>query len=386
MIIPTADVINRVDEYFFSSKLRLIAEMKQKGLPVINLGIGSPDGKPDEDVISELINTVKRSDVHGYQAYKGSPEMLEAMANWYSKHFKFDLDGLKNILPLSGSKEGLSFILHSFINPGDEVLIPNPGYPTYTSASLLHYANTVFYNLDENHNYQPDFNELQKLVTPKTKILFLNYPHMPTGIPATLELYQKFVDFAIRNKILLVNDNPYVFLHEKQLSIFNAKGAKQVAIELNSLSKSHNLAGWRIGLAVAHEDYINVLLKLRSNMNSGHFLPFQTAAIKALSLKEDWYKLQREHYNQRRIIVNDYLTKLNFEIPQGQAGMFVWAKIPAQYKNGEELADYILNKAYVFITNGILFGSQGDKYIRISLCSDEAILKEALDRITNILS
>ncbi len=385
MIIPTAEVINRVDEYFFSSKLRMIADMKKQGKPVINLGIGSPDGSPAQEVLDEFIYTVKNENAHGYQAYKGNPDFLSALAGWYSEHFKVELNSLENVLPLAGSKEGLSFILHAFINPGDEVLVPNPGYPTYTSASLLHYAEVKYYNLMPERNYQPDFDELQKLVSDRTKILFLNYPHMPTGMPATVELYQKFVDFAHNHKILLVNDNPYVFLHEKQISIFNAQGAFDVAIELNSLSKSHNLAGWRIGMAVAKKEYIDILLKMRSNMNSGHFLPFQAAAIKALSLPEKWYEQQRVHYNSRRRVVNDSLHKMGFHIPEGQAGMFVWAKIPDRFESGEQLADLLLENTYVFVTNGILFGSQGDKFIRISLCSNKNVLKEALTRIENFL-
>ncbi len=381
MVILTADVVNQVDEYFFSSKLRQIAEMRENGIPVINLGIGSPDGAPEANVISEFIEFVKKSNVHGYQAYKGNSDFLQAMANWYNRHFHISISAQENILPLAGSKEGISFILHAFINPGDEVLVPNPGYPTYTSASRLQYAKVKTYDLLAEKNYQPDFDALKQLITDKTKILFLNYPHMPSGVPANADLYQKFVNFAHEHRILLVNDNPYVFLHQKQLSIFSAEGAMDVAIELNSLSKSHNLAGWRIGMAVANKDIIDVLLKMRSNVNSGHFLPFQAAAIKALAVSDAWYEQQRQHYNTRRKLVNSELEKMNFIIPQGQAGMFVWAKIPKGFENGEKLADFVLENAQVFITNGILFGSNGDKYIRISLCSPKDVLIEALKRI-----
>lgn len=385
MIIPAANIVNNVEEYFFSSKLRQIALMKEQGIDVINLGIGNPDGAPNQEVIKEFIREVESDNSHGYQAYKGNPELLSAFCAWYKKHFNVDFSAQKNILPLSGSKEGISFILHAFINPGDEALIPNPGYPTYTSAALLHYANVKYYDLLENKNFEPDFEKLESLVSERTKILFLNYPHMPTGIAGSIAIFQKFVDFATKHKILLVNDNPYVFLHNKQLSIFNANGAFDVALELNSLSKSHNMAGWRIGIVVGNEEYINLLLKMRSNMNSGHFLPFQTATIKALSLPNSWYEEQREHYNSRRENVEKTLEELGFYIPKNQAGMFVWAKIPEKYKSGQELSEYILDKAQVYISQGNIFGSNGQNFIRISLSTSSELLNIAMDRIKIII-
>ncbi len=385
MIIPTAKILKKVDEYFFSSKLRMIAQMREKGIPVINLGIGNPDLMPDSSVIDKISEEIIKSENHGYQPYKGSLDFLSAMAKWYEKYFKVDFVAEKNFLPLLGSKEGLNFIFHAFINPGDEVLVPNPGYPTYTSAALLNYAKVKYYDLLPENNFFPDFEQIQKLITKQTKIMIINYPHMPTGIGATEDLFVELVEFAQKNKILLVNDNPYNLLHKKQLSIFKIKEAQEVAIELNSLSKSHNMAGWRIGMAVANEDYINALLKIRSNNNSGHFKPVQAAAIQALSLNNNWYVYLREIYNERRIIVENALKNMDFKVHKNQAGMFVWARIPENFSSGVELSDFLLENASVFVTAGKIFGTNGEKYIRISLTNNIDVLFEAFRRIKLVL-
>jgi aspartate/methionine/tyrosine aminotransferase len=384
MIIDEADVVKRVEEYFFSSKLREIANMRKQGIPVINLGIGSPDSPPHVSVLNAMHESLDNPGAHGYQAYKGNENLLDSMASWYNKFFGLQLIGNEHFLPLNGSKEGISFILHAFINPGDKVLIPNPGYPTYTSAALLHYAEVDYYALRSENYYYPDFDLLEKQITPRTKIIFLNYAHMPTGAPATIEVFDKFVSLAKKYKILLVNDNPYIFLHDKQLSIFAVEGAMDVAIELNSLSKSHNLAGWRVGMAVGAPDYIKLLLKMRSNANSGHFLPIQHAAIEAMNLPDEWYAEQLAIYKRRREIIFPLLRFIDAEFIENQAGMFVWAKIPKQFDSGAALADFILKKAFVFVTEGAVFGSEGEQYFRISLSINDKELSDAAMRIKDL--
>jgi aspartate/methionine/tyrosine aminotransferase len=381
MIVEVAKKIRYVDEYFFSSRLQTIEQMKSEGLPVINLGIGNPDRIPERLVIKTMIKSIQMAENHGYQSYKGNVELLSAFAKWYSKHLNIQLDAKKNFLALNGSKEGINFILASFINAGDEVLIPDPGYPAYRTAALLNYAKIKTYSLLPENNYEPDFEELEKKISKRTKIIFTNYPNMPTGKSASIELFQKLVDFATDNKILLVNDNPYLFLFNEKISVFNASGADKIAIELNSLSKSHNMAGWRIGVAIAHENYIKALLKIRSNYNSGLFKPIQDAAIQALNASDEWYLKQQKYYNQRRIIAEKALKNLDFFVPDNQKGMFVWAKIPQYFENADFLSDFLLKKAFVFVTPGSIFGNNGNKFIRISLCADIDTLFEAFRRI-----
>ena len=385
MIIPPANILEKVDEYFFSSKLRIIAQMKEKGFPVINLGIGNPDLMPASAVIDKMRIEIYKRENHGYQPYKGSPDFLEAIAQWYKKYFNVDFVAQKNFLPLLGSKEGLNLIFHAFLNPADEVLVPNPGYPTYSSAALLNYAQVKYYDLLPENDYMVYFEQIEKLSTNRTKIMILNYPHMPTGVAGSEKLFEKLISFAYNKKILLVNDNPYNFFNQKQLSIFKIKKATEVAIELNSLSKSHNMAGWRVGMAVGNEDYINALIKIRSNNNSGHFRPVQSAAIEAMALHEQWYIHLRETYNERRIIVENALRNMSFEVHENQIGMFVWAKIPPSFSTAEELSDFLLKNSSVFVTAGKIFGTNGDKYIRVSLSNDIDTLFEALRRIKLVL-
>ena len=386
MIIDEADVVKRVDEYFFSSKLRELANLKQKGYPIINLGVGSPDLPPHQEVVAEMKEQLIMNNSHGYQTYKGNSNFLIALQTWYKQYFNVNLNSESNFLPLNGSKEGISFILHSFINPGDSVLVPNPGYPTYKAASLLNYANVDYYELKAENNFYPDFDALEAQIKSNTKIIFLNYANMPTGVPATKKVFSEFVRIAKKHNVLLVNDNPYVFLHHEQLSIFSVEGALEVAIELNSLSKSHNLAGWRIGMAVANVDYINVLLKMRSNVNSGHFLPIQEAAVKALNLPKEWYVKQQNIYFRRRAIFEQVLSDLGCEFVPNQGGMFVWAKVPDGFTSGSEFSDFLLYEGNVFVTPGIIFGSQGEKYFRISLSISDSELKEAANRIVSVMT
>ena len=375
-----------IGEYYFSQKLREIDDMNKAGKQVINLGIGSPDLPPHPDVIRALHEEAVKPDQHGYQNYKGSPVLRNAVSAWYKKWYDVTLNPDTEILPLIGSKEGIMHICMTYINEGDSVLIPNPGYPTYKSAAKIAGGNVIDYTLTKENNWLPDFAALEKTDLQKVKLMFVNYPQMPTGQLPTKELFEQLVAFAKKHTILLVHDNPYSFiLNDKPLSLLSVEGAKEVAVELNSLSKSHNMAGWRIGLLVGAKERINEVLRFKSNMDSGMFLPLQLAAAKALELEENFHAEVNKVYRQRREKVIDLLQLLHCTFDEKQAGLFVWAAIPAGYKDGYELCDKVLYESNVFITPGGIFGNAGDKYVRVSLCSSLEKIEEAIERIRTVL-
>ena len=375
-----------IGEYYFSQKLREIDDMNKAGKQVINLGIGSPDLPPHPDVIRALHEEAVKPNQHGYQNYKGSPVLRNAVSAWYKKWYDVTLNPDTEILPLIGSKEGIMHICMTYINEGDSVLIPNPGYPTYKSAAKIAGGNVIDYTLTKENNWFPDFAALEKTDLQKVKLMFVNYPQMPTGQLPTKELFEQLVAFAKKHTILLVHDNPYSFiLNDKPLSLLSVEGAKEVAVELNSLSKSHNMAGWRIGLLVGAKERINEVLRFKSNMDSGMFLPLQLAAAKALELEENFHAEVNKVYRQRREKVIDLLQLLHCTFDEKQAGLFVWAAIPAGYKDGYELCDKVLYESNVFITPGGIFGNAGDKYVRVSLCSSLEKIEEAIERIKTVL-
>lgn len=385
MEMRTSKRLKGIGEYYFSHKLREIEELNKAGKNIINLGIGSPDLPPHPDVIKTLQEEAAKPTVHAYQSYKGSPVLRKAMSDWYKKWYDVELNPDTEILPLIGSKEGILHICMTYLDRGDEVLVPNPGYPTYTSAVKLAGGKCVEYKLTAKNYYQPDFDKLEERKLKKVKLMFVNYPHMPTGHLPTVKLFEKLVRFARKNKILLVHDNPYSFiLNDSPKSLLTVKGAKDFVIELNSLSKSHNMAGWRVGMVCGAKERIEEVLRFKSNMDSGMFLPVQLAAARALSLGNDWHDSMNEVYRNRREKVFELLDLLGCKFSKVQAGMFVWAAIPGEFTNGFELSDEVLYKANVFITPGGIFGTAGDKYIRVSLCSTEEKIKEAIERIKNL--
>ena len=377
-----ADRLDGIGEYYFSQKLREIDMLNKAGKQVINLGIGSPDLPPHPSVIETLHEQSLKPNQHAYQNYKGSPILRQAIAKWYNKWYGVEVNADTEILPLIGSKEGIMHICMTYLNVGDTVLIPNPGYPTYRSAAKIAGANVVEYSLVKEKNWFPDFEEIEKNDLSKAKLMFVNYPQMPTGQLPTKEMFKQLVAFATKHSILLVHDNPYSFiLNDEPMSLLSVPGAKEVAIELNSLSKSHNMAGWRIGMLIGNEARINEVLRFKSNMDSGMFLPVQLAAAKALVLGQDWHDEVNQVYRIRRERVFELLQLLKCDFDNKQAGMFVWASIPSNYKDGYELSDQVLNQANVFITPGGIFGSAGNHYVRVSLCSTEEKIKEAIERI-----
>jgi LL-diaminopimelate aminotransferase len=379
-MIPNAKRLNDVKEYYFSVKLREVRSLISKGKPIINLGIGSPDLRPPQKVINALNN----ADVHGYQSYQGIPELRHAIAKFYQKNYRVSLQEQDEILPLMGSKEGILHISMAFLNEGDEVLIPNPGYPTYASVTRLVQAKPVFYNLIEDNNWFPDFEALEKLDLKKVKIMWVNYPHMPTGSSPTDELFKKLISFAKKHQILIVQDNPYSFILNKDpKSILTFKEAKNVAIELNSLSKTFNMAGWRVGMVLGKSTYLNAILKVKSNMDSGMYYGIQQGAIAALNLSDEWFDQINEIYNRRRKIVWKICDELKCTYDKSSNGMFVWAKIPIG-KTSNEITDDLLYKYDVFITPGTVFGSNGEGYIRFSLCVNEEKIQEVLTRISKV--
>ena len=374
--------LNGIGEYYFSQKLREIDELNKAGKNVINLGIGSPDLPPHPEVISVLQEEAARHNVHAYQSYKGSAVLRKAMGDWYKNWYNVELDPESEILPLIGSKEGIMHICMTYLNKGDEVLVPNPGYPTYRSAVKLAGGKCTEYKLKEKNNYEPDFDKLEKIKLKKVKLMFVNYPQMPTGQLPTMELFEKLVAFGRKHEILIIHDNPYSFiLNENPVSLLSAKGAKDCVIELNSLSKSHNMAGWRVGMLCGARKRIDEVLRFKSNMDSGMFLPVQLAAARALSLGKEWHEEVNAVYRKRRAKVLGLLDLLGCKYSKEQAGMFIWASIPSAYKNGFVLSDEVLYNAGVFITPGGIFGDAGEKYIRVSLCSTEDKFEEAIQRI-----
>lgn len=388
MNIVPADRLNTVSEYYFSTKLKEVAEMNAAGKNVISLGIGSPDLPPSEETIAALSESALKSNSHGYQPHVGIPELRTAFTNWYERWYGVKLDPAREVQPLLGSKEGILHISLAFLNPGDEVLVPNPGYPTYTSVSRLVGATIQTYNLDENNNWQPDFDALEKQDLSKVKLMWVNYPNMPTGANGSLELFEKLVSFGKKHNIVIVLDNPYsLILNENPISILQVEGAKDICIELNSMSKSHNMPGWRIGIVASNPQFIQWILKVLSNIESGILKPIQLAAVAALNNSDEWHRKNNiEIYANRRQYAEDIMTQLGCSFDKNQVGMFLWGKIPAECKSSEELADRILYNANVFLTPGFIFGDRGERYIRISLCCNEEMLREALERIKNIQS
>lgn len=383
-IIQAASRMGEVKEYYFSRKLREIAQMRAEGKTILNLGIGSPDLPPSEEVIEELKLHSSKATSHGYQGYIGIPELRKAFADWYQEWFKVELNPNGEILPLIGSKEGIMHISMTYLEPGDEVLVPNPGYPAYRAVANLTGATIREYKLEESRGWTPDLDALARTNLEKVKIMWVNYPNMPTGAPAQTAFYTRLIDFAKAHQILVCNDNPYGFiLNDTPVSILSVPGAKDVALELNSLSKSHNMAGWRLGMLGGAAPYLSTILRFKSNMDSGMFRPLQLAAVKALQQPATWYQSVNSIYLERRKRVYDLLDLLKCAYDRDQVGMFVWAKIPAAYRSGFELSDAVLYNAHVFITPGGIFGSQGDNYVRVSLCSETAVFEEAIRKIEN---
>ncbi len=381
-IVP-AERLNSVSEYYFSTKLKEVAEMNARGLNVISLGIGSPDLPPSQQTIDALSKSAAEPTAHGYQPYIGIPELRNAFADFYKKWFSVDLNPASEIQPLIGSKEGILHISMAFINHGDGVLVPNPGYPTYSSVSNLVQANVISYDLDENNNWEPNFEALEQNDLSNVKLMWVNYPNMPTGASATVELFEKLVAFGKKYNIVICNDNPYSFiLNNKHLSILQVEGAKDICIELNSMSKSHNMPGWRMGMLASNAQFVQWILKVKSNIDSGQFKPMQVAAVAALNNSDEWHnEMNINLYRSRRNKAEAIMTQLGCTFDPKQVGMFLWGKIPEKYTDSAELADKILYQAKVFITPGFIFGDKGTRYIRISLCANENMLQQALERI-----
>ena len=381
--IEPASRLSHVSEYYFSRKLKEVARMNAEGKNVISLGIGSPDMPPSEETINVLCENARKPDAHGYQPTVGIPELRKAMADWYKRWYDVDLDPATEIQPLIGSKEGILHVTLALVNPGDQVLVPNPGYPTYTSLNKILGSEIVNYNLREDNHWQPDFEELEKMDLSRVKIMWTNYPNMPTGTHPTKELFEKLVDFAGRHNILLVHDNPYSFVRNNlRLSILAIPGAKDVALEMNSTSKGHSMAGWRVGVVVGRADLLSDILRFKSNMDSGMFYPVQAAAAEALSLGEDWFEALNKVYYAREAKGYELLDALGCKYQKGQAGLFIWAEIPDWF-DGDCFAfsDKILDECDVFATPGGIFGSEGNHFIRISLCMPEERLAEAAQRV-----
>lgn len=379
-MIPTAYRLNSVQEYYFSKKLREVRQLVAEGKPIINMGIGSPDLAPDVSVIQAMVQGMNDAKAHEYQSYQGLPELRQGMADFYTKQFGVTLDPNTEILPLMGSKEGIMHISLAFLNEGDEVLIPNPGYPTYASVTELVQAKAVYYDLTAATNWQPDFEALEQMDLSKVKLMWVSYPHMPTGANGTLALFERLIAFGIKHQILIVNDNPYSFvLNDTPLSILQVNGAKDVALELNSLSKTYNMAGWRVGMILGRANLIEAVLKVKSNMDSGMFYGIQKGAVEALKLGNDWFRKQNEVYYKRRQLLFELVEKLECTFDKNSVGMFVWAKLPEGI-SAEKFIDKVLLDKHIFITPGSIFGSNGEGYIRFSLCVTEAKIQEAIDR------
>lgn len=380
--IAPARRLDSVKEYYFSKKLKEIAQLNANGADIISLGIGGPDRPPHKDVIDTLCSEAAVASNHSYQPYVGIPQLRQAFAAWYLRFYGVSLDANTEIQPLIGSKEGILHTTLAFVNPGDGVLVPNPGYPTYSSVSRLAEAEIFTYDLLESNNWQPDFDQLEAMPLDKIKLMWVNYPNMPTGAQASMELFQRLVDFGKRHGIVIVNDNPYSFiLHEKPVSILSVPGAKDIAIEMNSLSKSHNMAGWRIGMLASNPQFIQWILKVKSNIDSGQFKPMMLAAVKALEAPDSWYEDVNATYSRRRKIAEKIMATLGCSFDPRQGGLFLWGKIADDMESAEAVSDMLLYDARVFITPGFIFGSNGNRYIRISLCATEEKMNEALERI-----
>ena len=383
--IQPAQRLDSVSEYYFSRKLKEVAAMNAAGMQVISLGVGSPDMPPSEETVETLCTEAHNPDGHGYQPYVGIPELREAFSRFYKRWYDVELDPKSEIQPLIGSKEGILHVTLAFVNPGEQVLVPNPGYPTYTSLSRLLGAEVVHYDLKEENGWMPDFDALERMDLSRVKLMWTNYPNMPTGANATPELYERLVDFARRKGIVIVNDNPYSFiLNDHPLSILSVEGAKECCIEFNSMSKSHNMPGWRIGMIAANPTFISWILKVKSNIDSGMYRAMQLAAVKALDAEADWYEGNNANYSARRKTAGAIMDALGCTYDENQVGMFLWGRIPDHYTDVEELTERVLHEARVFIVPGFIFGSNGSRYIRISLCAKNEKLEEALKRIKGI--
>ncbi|MGA1226775.1 MAG: pyridoxal phosphate-dependent aminotransferase [Tamlana sp.] len=381
-MILAANRLQTVEEYYFSKKLREVNAMIADGKPVINLGIGSPDLQPPQKVVNAILESFQNPSAHKYQSYQGLPELRDAMAKFYKEHFSVNLSSSTEILPLMGSKEGIMHISMAYLNEGDEVLIPNPGYPTYQSVTKLVGAKGVLYELDEANNWMPDFKALEKLDLSKVKLMWVNYPHMPTGAKPTKYVFEDLIAFGKKHNILIVNDNPYSFiLNDSPPSIMSINGAKEVCLELNSLSKTFNMAGWRVGMVVGDSSHINNVLKVKSNMDSGMFYGIQKGAIEALKCSKMWFATLNNVYQERRNLVWQLADALNCTYDKNASGLFVWAKLPAHLKS-EEFIDSILKENNIFITPGTIFGSKGEGYIRFSLCASIEVLEESITRVS----
>ena len=383
--IQPAQRLESVSEYYFSRKLKEVAAMNAAGMQVISLGVGSPDMPPSEETVETLCTEAHNPDGHGYQPYVGIPELREAFSRFYKRWYGVELDPKSEIQPLIGSKEGILHVTLAFVNPGEQVLVPNPGYPTYTSLSRLLGAEVVHYDLKEENGWMPDFDALERMDLSRVKLMWTNYPNMPTGANATPELYERLVDFARRKGIVIVNDNPYSFiLNDHPLSILSVEGAKDCCIEFNSMSKSHNMPGWRIGMIAANPTFISWILKVKSNIDSGMYRAMQLAAVKALDAEADWYEGNNANYSARRKTAGAIMDALGCTYDENQVGMFLWGRIPDHYTDVEELTERVLHEARVFIVPGFIFGSNGSRYIRISLCAKNEKLEEALERIKQL--
>ena len=381
--IKPADRLGLVSEYYFSRKLKEVARLNADGHDIISLAIGSPDMPPSEQTIEKLCEVAHRPDAHGYQPTMGTPELRGAMADFYKRWYGVALDPSTEIQPLIGSKEGILHVTLAFVNPGERVLVPNPGYPTYTSLSRLLGAEVVNYNLCEDNGWQPDFDELENMDLTDVRLMWTNYPNMPTGGNARRDTYERLVAFARRHGIVVVNDNPYSFiLNDKPMSLLQIDGAKDCCIEFNSMSKSHNMPGWRVGMCASNPTFIGWILKVKSNIDSGTFRGLQLAAAEAYANDAEWHhRANIETYSRRRQYAESIMQTLGCTFDTGQVGMFLWGKIPGKYTDAEQLTERVLHECRVFITPGFIFGSNGDRYIRLSLCAKEEKLQEALKRI-----
>ena len=387
--IRPADRVSAVQEYYFSRKLKEVAQLNAEGQDIISLAIGSPDMPPSPQTISKLCEVASRPDAHGYQPTMGTPELRKAMANFYNRWYGVTLDPAKEIQPLIGSKEGILHVTLAFVNPGEKVLVPNPGYPTYTSLSKILGAQIVNYNLREDNGWQPDFDELEGMDLTGVRLMWTNYPNMPTGGNARVETFERLVDFARRHGIVVVNDNPYSFiLNDKPLSLLQIDGAKDCCIEFNSMSKSHNMPGWRVGMCASNAEFISWILKIKSNIDSGTFRGLQLAAAEAYNTNTpEWHhEANIATYRRRRDIAEEIMRVLGCSFDPSQVGMFLWGKIPDCYADAEQLTERVLHEARVFITPGFIFGTNGSRYIRISLCAKDKKIREALERIRTMIS
>ena len=386
-MIEPAKRLGLVSEYYFSRKLKEVAQMNAEGKDIISLAIGSPDMPPSQQTIDKLCEVANNPNAHGYQPTMGTPELRNAMADFYRRWYGVELNPQTEIQPLIGSKEGILHVTLAFVNPGEQVLVPNPGYPTYTSLSKILGAEIVNYDLMENNGWQPDFEALEKMDLSKVKLMWTNYPNMPTGGAARMETYERLVAFARKHNIVVVNDNPYSFiLNEKPLSLLQVPGAKDCCIEFNSMSKSHNMPGWRVGMLATNAQFVQWILKIKSNIDSGTFRGIQLAAAEAYRNSEQWHREANiETYGRRRKYAEQIMDVLGCKYDPNQVGMFLWGKIPEKYANAEELTERVLHEARVFITPGFIFGSKGERYIRISLCAKEEKLEEALRRVKKTL-